>query len=559
MTRSKRSLPYSLVRTAAVFALSAGVAAPVLVAAPAASATAADVSRVATLDGGRLEVGLPYNTLWVKVSVLASSAPDAAVLVSTDQLVQKENWGSLWSTAEPLRLPEGTAYGDYPVRVEYRISGGPARTWNGGTFGYRLHTGVSELSFDRPGTDYDNPAAVLSGAATTYDPVTGTTAPARAGTKVKVVLRTTSPTWWDARNQTVTAVTGDGGTFRLPVTLNGEVRDGTAEVTEPAADTDPLDARPVPVLTADWTRYRVEARTDKRRVHAGQPVKVTGRVERLTDEGWQPFAGAQMLSATSPPDEREHTVSGLMGKGTAAADGTFSYTAKAVHSGSVHTFVKPSGYFAKLPADASEIAVPQKATLSGVKIALDPFGEVKATGKFTGPNCNYDTVTLQHSFDGRNWYNLRHAKPQFDDHNRCSFDIRTLGYVSAFYRVHHAESDRLLAVASPAIHQARKPVRFTGAKFSPTRPSLNTNLTASGTLQRQVNGKWQPYSGAKLTVLFRFKGESEWYWVVKGKSGSGGKYKLKGKVYGDGHWAVVTEPANGYFYNETKVTYINAR
>ncbi|MEU3481300.1 hypothetical protein ACI2LO_32425 [Streptomyces sp. NPDC033754] len=45
--------------------------------------------------------------------MLASTAPDAAVLASTEALTASSY---NWITDAPFALPVGTAFGDYPVR-----------------------------------------------------------------------------------------------------------------------------------------------------------------------------------------------------------------------------------------------------------------------------------------------------------------------------------------------------------------------------------------------------------------------------------------------------------
>ncbi|WP_225803507.1 hypothetical protein [Streptomyces sp. NK15101] len=143
MPGSTRRLPHAFVRAAAVFALSAGIAAPAVVHAPAAHADR-PATTGSTLDDGRYRLAPPANALWIKVSVPASTAPDAAVLASAEALTP-DNYD--WKTDAPVVLPEGTALGDHPVRVDYRLPGETTRQWTG-TYAYRPHIGVSPC----PGT-----------------------------------------------------------------------------------------------------------------------------------------------------------------------------------------------------------------------------------------------------------------------------------------------------------------------------------------------------------------------------------------------------------------------
>ena len=560
--RSMRTPPHALVRAAAVFVLSAGVAAPALVTAPAAYAETATVTRTATLDDGRLDIGLPFNALWVKVNVLASTAPDAAVLASTDELSWHDyDWVTDkregWATDAPIRLPEGTAYGTYPVSVEYRMPGGTVQRWTGGSFGYKLHTGVAKLSFDRRSVDYDHRDVVLSGTAVTYDPATGVRTAARAGTQVKVALDTSGQ---GVPNPSAVAVTGAGGAFSLPFTLGGSVYRGTASVVEPAADTDPDDAKFVPSLPVAPTQYRITASLDKHRVYYGTDVNVTGRVERLTTDGWKPFAGAPVVSTPQQPDTSGHTVDRLMGGTAAAADGTFAYPAKGTFSTQVFTHVRPSPFLAGAPYALGEIAVPQKFTFTNLAITLDPYGTVRATGRMTANWCGDDPLVLQYSLDGRTWKSLKWGKSEGGAAGYCPFDITSPGYVRAYYRVVHAETDQFVTVNSTPVFLTRVPTRFSGFRISPTRPNVNGSMTVSGAVQKYVGGVWKPAAGQYVTLYFKPRGESQWYWVKRNvKTAANGGFSFTATNYGDGHWGMATQPLTGYFYSETNAVYIDAR
>ncbi|MFG2329682.1 hypothetical protein ACGFMM_08645 [Streptomyces sp. NPDC048604] len=550
-------------RAAAMFVLSAGVAAPALVTAPAAYAETATVTRTTTLDDGRLDIGLPSNALWVKVNVLASTAPDAAVLASTDELRPHEYDYSTgqpagWKTDAALRLPEGTALGDYPVSVDYRLPGGTVQHWTGGTFAYKLHTGVAETVFDRTTTDWDHRQVVLSGKATTFDPSTGTSGPARAGTKVKVTLDLDGGPNPSAQ---ATAVTGNGGTFSVPFTPNARVESGTATVVEPAADTDPDATHKVrETVGVEQTKYRINATLDKFRVPLGQNVNVKGRVERLTNDGWQPFAGAPVVSSRDWPYAWVHHVARPMGGADAAADGTFAYPASAPVATDVFTHVRPSVYLGELPFARGSIAVPQRAAFSDVKIAIDPFGTVRATGKLNAVGCESEPVAIQYSLDGRTWRSLKWGRSSYTGTAACPFDISVNGYVRAYYRVVHAETDRYITAVSAPVFQTRTLTRFSSFTISPTRPTVNGTMTVSGAVQKQVSGVWKPAGGQYLTLYFKPRGESQWYWVKKNvKTAANGGFKFTATNYGDGYWGMATQPLTGYFYSESKAVYIDAR
>lgn len=141
----------------------------------------------------------------------------------------------------------------------------------------------------------------------------------------------------------------------------------------------------------------------------------------------------------------------------------------------------------------------------------------------------------------------------------CPFTIESYGFVNAYYRVAHDETDTFLAQTSAPVHLTRVLTRFTSFSITPTRPAKNARFTASGTLQHYTGGRWQSYKGAQVMLVFKPKGDTKWYWVTKGSTGTGGKYSLRGIGYQDGSWAVVLQPDAKHFYSETKAKYVDVR
>ncbi|MFF0556455.1 hypothetical protein [Streptomyces sp. NPDC004266] len=542
-------------RAAAVLALSAGVTVPAAIHAPAAHADWTNITGI-TEDSGRYTVTLPSTALWVKVSVLASTAPDAAVLASTEEVTPSGSWVT---TKEPLALPQGTALGDYPVRVDYRLPDETTKQWTGGTYGHHKHVGVGKISFDRPSTDWDHRTVVLSGTTTLWDPSTGERTTAPEGTKVRLSLPV-EDSGITHRTLTADALVRADGTFALPVTPNGSLQNGTATVLTAGTDLDPDRATAVPTFGIDATVvYRISSNVDRYRVLAGTDVLVTGRVERLTPDGWKPFAGAPVVASGGAQPTFATTPTSLGGV-TAAADGTFSLNVRPYYgTDAIYTALRPSPYYANdsRPYDRNDIAVPQPFSYSSYRITLDEYGKVTATGSLGG-NC-YETqpVVLQYSRDGgRTWGTLRSGTAPY-----CGgYNLSAWGYTDARYRVHHPVTDQLVAKAGASIHLARYETRFSAFTISPTRPVLNGRMTVSGTVQRKVNGVWKAYPGARLTLYLKPKGDTRWYWVTKSiTTNAYGNFSYRATAYEDGYWVMGLQPPAGYFYSETNAKYIDAR
>ncbi|WP_086824435.1 hypothetical protein [Streptomyces sp. NRRL B-24572] len=556
MPRSTRRLPHAFVRAAAVFALSAGVITPAVIHAPAAHADW-DSTTGSTLDNGRYHLVLPSSALWVKVSVLASTAPDAAVLASTEAITSDSY--SSWTPDEPFALPEGTALGDYPVRVEYRLPGETTKQWTGGTYSYRPHVGVTGLSWDRATTTYEQRKVVLSGRTTLWNPATGARTAAPEGTKVEVKLSLYDTAY---RSQTLTATTGADGTFTLPMTPNATISNGSASVVTTGTVNDPDNAAYVPGVQAEAVIYRISSDVNKYRVLAGTNVQVSGHVERYTAGGWKPFPGAPVVATGREPNYSDATPVNQLGSGTSSATGTFSFSARAEYStDKIYTFLRPSAYIqpGAYAFDRTDIAVPQQFSYGQYAITLDEYGRLVAKGQLgsSGYCATGEPTTLQASLDGGlTWRNLVSGRTN----TYCQYTLNSWGYDSALYRVYHPETNQLVAKAGTALKRARTATRFSAFTISPTQPVVNGKMTVSGTVQRKLNGVWKPLGGVKLTLVYKPKGDTKWYWVTKDiTTNSYGNFSYRATAYGDGSWALYLNTTGSYFYSETNAKYIDAR
>ncbi|WMX45813.1 hypothetical protein RGF97_14420 [Streptomyces roseicoloratus] len=545
-------------RAATVFALSAGVALPAVVAAPA--AYAATVTGTATLDDGRLTVtGLPGNALWVKVSVLASADAGAAVLASTDELSATSYNG--WTTDAPVTLPEGTAFGDYPLAVEYRLPGGLVTRWTGGSFGYKLHTGVSAVAFDRKTTSYDRRDVTLSGKATTWNPATGERTPAAEGTPVKVTLNLTDA-YGLPKTRTATATTVADGSFALPVTPDAAITGGTAEV-QATEGTDPDVARLVPAVGVEKLTYRITSDANKYRVNAGTDVTVHGRVERLTEDGWKGFGGAPVVTTGSQPLSYDKVLKDEIGSGTSLQDGSFSYLSRVQYATTgAYTGLRPSVYYGEgndRPTDVAKLAVPQQFSFTGTSQSIDQFGKVTVRGTLgTNGSCSPkpDWVALHVSRDGGRTWGQMASKAVSD---WCGYEFQVWGFENALYRIYHPETDRFVSKTSTPVRLSRNPTRIVNVTISPSRPRKGGSMTVKGLVQQKVNGVWKAMPGARLTLVFKPKGDPNWYWAKKDiPTNSYGNFGFGTTNYGDGTWALVWQEKNGYFYSESRTIYVDA-
>ena len=66
--------------------------------------------------------------------------------------------------------------------------------------------------------------------------------------------------------------------------------------------------------------------------------------------------------------------------------------------------------------------------------------------------------------------------------------------------------------------------RVTGFSVSPHVVGSNGQLTVKGQLQFYSDYTWHDYASQTIYVIFRQKGSSTWYWIVKAKTSSSGRF-----------------------------------
>jgi hypothetical protein len=291
-------------------------------------------------------------------------------------------------------------------------------------------------------------------------------------------------------------------------------------------------------------------------VYSGGTFTMSGSVQRLSGGAWQPFAGVPVITSSAEPQST--AVTGVLGRGTTAADGTFSYPATAVRTTTHWTFVQPTPYLV-FTDDSNVLNVPTPGSITLPGYSIDQYVTVKATGRLNGADCAYQTLYFQYSPNGRTgWLNMNRTTTSPGSRGYCSYAIAANGAYDGYYRVYHPESTTMLAVTGPVRRLTRTRTAMSLA-MTPSRPYPNAKLTATGVVTQLTAKGWQHYAGAHVVLVYRPKGDSQWYWVVKGYSDSAGRFTLNTKAYGDGTLAAYLDSDSRHFYSETKQVYVNVR
>jgi hypothetical protein len=96
------------------------------------------------------------------------------------------------------------------------------------------------------------------------------------------------------------------------------------------------------------------------------------------------------------------------------------------------------------------------------------------------------------------------------------------------------------AAASAAVLAWKYADRITGLSVSPRSLAAGGNLTVKGQLQYYRSG-WHDYGSQLVYIVYRAKGSSTWYWIVKVKANSAGRFSATFRDWTSATWSAVYE------------------
>ncbi|WP_225849818.1 hypothetical protein [Streptomyces sp. HPF1205] len=95
--------------------------------------------------------------------------------------------------------------------------------------------------------------------------------------------------------------------------------------------------------------------------------------------------------------------------------------------------------------------------------------------------------------------------------------------------------------------------------ISPAHPYRDGRLIASGTVTQLTAKGWVRLPHARVVLVYRPRGSSQWYWVLKGHADATGRYTFTTRAYADGTWAVYLDPDSRHLYSESRKVYVTLR
>jgi hypothetical protein len=94
---------------------------------------------------------------------------------------------------------------------------------------------------------------------------------------------------------------------------------------------------------------------------------------------------------------------------------------------------------------------------------------------------------------------------------------------NAYYRGYFPATNSYQRAASRAVHQWKYVTHMVSVHVSPRSVRHGGKVTVSGKL-RQYKGRWRSFSGQRILIVLRPKGNKQWYWIRKVTTNSSGHF-----------------------------------
>ncbi|MGD0704199.1 MAG: hypothetical protein ABSA02_30485 [Trebonia sp.] len=457
---------------------------------------------------------------------------------------------STWSV--PAAITEGELpLGVYSISVDVTFADQTTQSaQNIGTLSF-LNEPQLTMTADHTDVGYDYaPTINLTGTAAILAP-DGTTTPYTGGTLALTTNFGTSQTLTtDASGDFTAQVSTQTGSW-IDVTM--AAASGQAEGTATVLLTQVID--PVKLsakLSADTIRYG-----------SGAAETVTGTLSYLPDDkgtAYKPLSG-QPVYIYNPDSNYPSTP---IASGTTNADGDFSIKLPASVVAASVTWAVSAGQSVGDdlfgPASTTlSITVQIPTVITNFHVTLNQYWGLSFSGCLNQPKDSPSgqispdaDVAFQYSSGGKNgpWHTLVKNVPQSG--MDCGKGGRWYAWTAtapqnyAYYRLSYpggkpAGGYAYLGSASTPTLAWKYDDRITGLSVSPHVVASNGRLTVKGQLQYYYS-KWRDYANQTIYIIFRQKGSSTWYWIVKAKTNSSGHFSATFKdSVGSATWSAEFE------------------
>lgn len=443
---------------------------------------------------------------------------------------------STWTVTAPITQAQ-LPLGEYLVVVDASDTGGTTITGLNQEWFFTASPQIT-ISADHTGISYDNPSATISGTVALLAP---------DGTVTPYVGPVTFNVDWSGVPAVETDSSGAFSTKVTPSDMYTNTPSLTASVT-----TNGWYANSATVtftITIDPTKTTATISTHS--TTYGSPVSVSGTVqyEPAGTTQYQPFTGKVGLY-----NEAGWPYGSPYATTTANASGQYHFTLPP--GANVWTVAIGGGTTELAQSNSASMSLSEydKTAISGLKFSLSQYWRLSFSGcvSLTAADSGA-TVPVALEVQWANskigpWHNLTANVSATGTCGYGGFKFSgsaTAPQNYAFYRAYYPAQPSYPASTANGFAKTvsgtslvwKYDDRITGFTVSPAAVRLNGYITATGRLQYWYSG-WHGYGGQTILILVMPPGQSNWYWVVKVKTNSTGKFTARFKDFvGSAPWA----------------------
>ncbi len=264
----------------------------------------------------------------------------------------------------------------------------------------------------------------------------------------------------------------------------------------------------------------------------GQNATLTGTVQYKNGSVWTALPGSVVQlqeSKTSLGSVRSGSTGAFSatlptthGPGWSATVGSATLTQQAMATGNL-TFAVPM----KVRSFTASLGVSDMVTIAGCLQVTAPVGYGPKTSVLVqyatsdrGAWKSFATLTL-HNDAGQN-----KSCPGADE-SYFSGAIKAK-LPNAYYRANFAATDSFQGAISPVVHAWKTQTRVVSFSVSPRSITTTGIVTMKARLEFYA-GRWKPWGGQSVTVIYNYKGTSTWQKLESGRTGPTGWVTIRAK------------------------------
>ncbi|KAB2344809.1 Ig-like domain-containing protein [Actinomadura rudentiformis] len=327
------------------------------------------------------------------------------------------------------------------------------------------------------------------------------------------------------------------------------------QITATTGATDELEtgtAGPLPIKAVRSKTRMTIAAPGSAQKDAGVPFTLSGLVEYESAEAsgtWKPLAGAQVnISFINAECNDDFPVPGSV---TTGKDGQYAKQVKLPCGSAVNAnaSIAEPWFETAYTALRNGVIVRPRSSFRDVKVTMDPYGLVKASGaaatspvyrEFYGKQ-----ILLERSWNGRNWWT--HKTLRAGSYGRVSTQFTVNR--SSYWRFRFAGTTDAMPATSKSIKTWRWTTKMSKISVSPRKVRKLKYVTAKGSLVRYspTSRKFVAYGGQNVRIIFRYKGKKTWYHLAWAKTDRKGRFSKKVRAYGDGYYAALFHGAANFW------------